>query len=281
MNPTKPRSNFSHNGFSSSERLRVVLTVGGSDPTGGAGMQADLKTFQSFGIHGLSVITAVTVQNTRGVISANPVSAEVVAAQLAALADDITIDAIKIGMLATKDVVEVVSDFVTQQQVPTVLDPVLASSNGIQFLDKGASDNLLRRLCPLASLITPNIPEASALTGISIQSEDDMARAALLLIEEGAQSVLLKGGHAKGPESRDLLYDGSEFEWLSAPRSTKRVHGTGCVLSSAIASGLALGMPIREAVRLAKDFITQMIEQAAPLGVGQQIFQFTIETIVA
>ena len=281
MNPSNSHSTFSRNGRSSSERPPVVLTIGGSDPTGGAGIQADLKTFQHFGLHGLSVITAVTVQNTRGVISTNPVSAELVAAQLGALAEDVKIDAIKIGMLTTVEVVRVVADFVKDLHVPTVIDPILASTNGVRFLDDAGSEALKNLLCPLASILTPNIPEASFLSGDSIGSEAEMVQAALRLNEAGAKSVLLKGGHAAGPEARDLFFDGTEVEWFSAPRSTKQVHGTGCVLSSAIATGLALGMPIRESIIAAKDFITEMIEQASPLGHGQEIFQFTLSLIVA
>jgi len=275
MTPSNSYTNFSRNGRSSSERPPVVLSIGGSDPTGGAGIQADLKTFQHFGVHGLSVITAITVQNTRGVISTNSVSAELVEAQLNALSDDIAIDAIKIGMMTTMEIVDVVANFVKKHRMPTVLDPILASSNGVGFLDEAALEALKNTLCPLASIVTPNIPEASALTGVFINSEADMLQAALRLMEAGAQSVLIKGGHAAGPDARDLFFDGSEIEWISAPRSAKRVHGTGCVLSSAIASGLALGMPMREAVQIAKDFITEMIEQAVPMGRGQDIFQFT------
>jgi hydroxymethylpyrimidine kinase/phosphomethylpyrimidine kinase len=277
MTPSNSYSNISHNVGRSfrAGHPRVVLTIGGSDPTGGAGIQADLKTFQHFGVHGLSVITAVTVQNTTGVISTNPVSAELVQAQLNALSEDIAIDAIKIGMLTTADVVEVVADFVKEQNAPVVLDPVLASSDGFCFLNEEAIRMLLRRLCPFVSLITPNIPEASLLTGTVIISEAAMQQAALRIIEEGVKAVLLKGGHATGPEARDLFFYGTEIEWLTAPRSAKQVHGTGCVLSSAIASGLAVGMPMRDSIIAAKEFITEMIEAAAPLGRGQEIFQFT------
>lgn len=277
MTPSNSYSNISHYVGRSFQagHPRVVLTIGGSDPTGGAGIQADLKTFQHFGVHGLSVITAVTVQNTTGVISTNPVSAELVQAQLNALSEDIAIDAIKIGMLTTADVVDVITNFVKKQDVPMVLDPILASSNSVRFLDDATLKALKNTVCPLVSIITPNIPEASALTGIYINSEADMLRTALRLNEAGAKCILLKGGHATGPEARDLFFDGTEIEWLTAPRSAKQVHGTGCVLSSAIASGLALGMPMRDSVIAAKDFITEMIEAAAPLGRGQEIFQFT------
>jgi hydroxymethylpyrimidine/phosphomethylpyrimidine kinase len=280
MTPSNSYSNFSRNGRSSSERPSVVLTIGGSDPTGGAGIQADLKTFQRFGVHGLSVITAITVQNSRGVISTNPVRAELVEAQLNALSEDIAIDAIKIGMMTTVDIVDVVANFVKKHRMPTVLDPILSSSNGVVFLNEAALKPLKETLCPLASIITPNILEASVLTGISITSEATMVEATFRLREAGAKNILLKGGHAAGPDARDLFFDGTEIEWFSAPRSAKQVHGTGCVLASAIAGGLALGMPMRESVIAAKNFITEMIEEAILLGSGQEIFQFTSSLVV-
>jgi len=281
MTPSNFYSNFSHARRSSSEPPPVVLSIGGSDPTGGAGIQSDIKTFQHFGIYGLSVITAITVQNTRGVISTNPVSAELVEAQLNALSEDIAIDAIKIGMMTTREVVDVVSNFVREQQVPTVLDPVLAPTFGAAFLNDEGIEALKKTLCPLVSIITPNLLEASALTGISVNIEADILQAALCVMEVGAKTILLKGGHASGSEARDLFIDGFEIEWLSAPRSAKHVHGTGCVLSSAIASGLALGMPMRASVLAAKNFITEMIDEAVPLGHGQEIFQFTSSLNVA
>ncbi len=255
-------------------RLAVVLSIGGSDPTGGAGIQADLKTFQHFGIHGLSVVTAVTVQNTSGVFSTNPISAEIVHAQLTTLAHDIKFDAIKIGMLTTPEVVQVVAEFVATQNVPTVLDPVIASSNGISFLDENAIETLRNELMPLATIITPNLPETEHLTRLQIETEDSIIHASLLLHDMGAKAMLIKGGHAEGETSRDLFYDGLGIEWLSALRSAKRVHGTGCVLSSAIASSLATGTTLRASVLEAKQFITSMMDRAMPLGSGQEIFQY-------
>jgi hydroxymethylpyrimidine/phosphomethylpyrimidine kinase len=255
-------------------RLAVVLSIGGSDPTGGAGIQADLKTFQHFGIHGLSVVTAVTVQNTSGVISTNPINAEIVRAQLAALASDIKIDAIKIGMLATAEMVRVVAEFVAAWNVPTVLDPIIASSNNISFLDDDAIEILRNELLPRVMIITPNLPETEVLTGLQMSTEDSIIHASLLLHDMGAKAMLIKGGHAQGNTSRDLFYDGLGIEWLSAPRITKRVHGTGCVLSSAIASSLATGITLRNSVLEAKQFITSMLDRAMPLGSGQEIFQY-------
>jgi hydroxymethylpyrimidine/phosphomethylpyrimidine kinase len=259
----------------SSERPAVVLTIGGSDPTGGAGIQADLKTFQHFGVHGLSVVTAVTVQNTTGVLSTNPISTELVLAQLSALANDIKFDAIKIGMLTTADMVHAVAEFVAAQHVPIVLDPIIASSNGVCFLDDDAIDRLKMELLPLATIITPNLPETERLTGLPVDTEDSIIHASLILHGMGAKAMLIKGGHGIGEASCDLFYDGSFIEWLSASRSTKRVHGTGCVLSSAIASYLAKGTPLRDAVLGAKEFITSMLDHAVALGSGQEIFQYT------
>jgi hydroxymethylpyrimidine/phosphomethylpyrimidine kinase len=258
----------------SSERPPVVLTIGGSDPTGGAGIQADLKTFQHFVVHGLSVVTAVTVQNTSGVLSTNPVSAELVRAQLAALISDIKIDAIKIGMLTTAEVVHVIAEFVAAHNIPTVLDPIIASSNGVRFMDDDAIEILTKELLLLATIVTPNLPETEHLTGLKMGAEDSIIHASLLLHDNGAKAMLIKGGHASGDTSRDLFYDGLGIEWLSAPRSSKHVHGTGCLLSSAIASYLAKGTPLRDAVLGAKEFITAMLEHAAPLGSGQQIFDY-------
>jgi hydroxymethylpyrimidine/phosphomethylpyrimidine kinase len=255
-------------------RLAIVLAIGGSDPTSGAGIQADLKTFQHFGIHGLSVVTAVTVQNTSGVISTNPVSAELVRSQLIALVNDIKIDAIKIGMLTTTDVVRVVAEFTALQKIPIVLDPIIASSNGVPFLENDAVEILTEELLPLATIVTPNLPETERFTGLQIETDDSVIHASIILNDMGAKAMLIKGGHAITEDSRDLFYDGLGIEWLSAPRSTKRVHGTGCVLSSAIACGLATGIPLRDSVLLAKQFITSMLDRAMPLGAGQEVFQY-------
>lgn len=266
-------SQFS-NGHSTKGHPAIVLTIGGSDPTGGAGIQADLKTFQHFGIHGLSAVTAVTVQNTSGVISTNPVRAELIQAQLAALENDIRFDAIKVGMLTTADVVHVVAEFTAVQRVPMVLDPILASSNNIPFLEVDALEMLVKELLPLATIITPNLPETFALTGLEMGTEDSFIHAALLLRDMGAKAMLIKGGHANGEASRDLFYDGLGIEWISSPRIPKQVHGTGCLLSSAIACGLAKKIGLRDSVLAAKSFMEAMLGRAIPLGAGQEVFQY-------
>jgi hydroxymethylpyrimidine/phosphomethylpyrimidine kinase len=257
----------------------VALTIGGSDPTGGAGIQADLKTFQHFGIYGLSAITAVTVQDTSGVFSINPVSAQLVAEQLAALGSDIEFGAVKVGMLPSADIVRVVADFLRHTRctigVPVVLDPIIASSNGVRFLDEDAIEVMKAELFPRMAIVTPNLPEITAFTGIEIKNEDSMLEAVLAFRDLRVSGLLLKGGHAADSnEARDLFYWCGETEWLSAPRIPKNVHGTGCLLSSAIASGMTLDKGLRDVVIDAKKFITEMIGRAKPIGGGQEIFDY-------
>jgi hydroxymethylpyrimidine/phosphomethylpyrimidine kinase len=253
---------------------KTVLTIAGHDPTSGAGITSDLKTFQHFGVYGLSVITALTVQNTRCVISVNPIDAALVEAQLEALAIDIHIDSIKIGMLASEEIVSCVVRFLSKHSAPVVLDPIIASSNGVNFLNNKTISILKRDLLPLVDLITPNYPEAWLITGQLLNSNEKIIDAAHALNRMGAKNVLIKGGHSKDDvNSSDLFYDGDEFEWISSPRIAKHVHGTGCLLSASIASLLAKGVPMRESAIFAKDFVTEMMESAVALGRGQQLFQ--------
>jgi hydroxymethylpyrimidine/phosphomethylpyrimidine kinase len=251
----------------------IVLTIGGSDPTTGAGIQADLKTFQHIGAYGVSVVTAVTVQNTRGVFATNPLAANLVEAQLSVLADDISIDAIKIGMLTSSNVIEVVSTFIAAHKIPVVLDPIVGSSNGVRFLEENALAAFIELLLPLATVITPNLPEASVLSERSVRSHEEIFAAAITLREMGVGHVLLKGGHGNKSTSNDLYYNGINAEWLTAQRRTKLVHGTGCLLSSAIAAFLAQGFSVRDAVIRAKAYLTWMLDHTQLIGSGQQIFQ--------
>ena len=253
----------------------IVLTIGGSDPTAGAGIQADLKTFQSLGAYGVSVVTAVTVQNTRGVFSTNPLSVNVIEAQLDVLAEDIPFDAIKIGMLTSSDVIEMVAKFVVACAVPVVLDPIVASSNGVRFLEENALVALKEILVPIATVLTPNLPEAALLSDRSVRSDEELFAVAIALREEGAEHILLKGGHSDKSTARDLFYDGVNAEWLTALRRTKQVHGTGCLLSSAIAVFLAQGFSVHDAILRAKAYLTWMLDRARPIGSGQQLFQHT------
>jgi hydroxymethylpyrimidine kinase/phosphomethylpyrimidine kinase len=255
--------------------LPIVLTVGGSDSTTGAGIQADLKTFQHLGAYGVSVVTAVTVQNTRGVFATNPLPANLIEAQLDVLANDIRIDVIKIGMLTSGEVVEVVARFIEERSVPVVLDPIIASSNGVRFLEEDALAAFKERLLPLATVLTPNLPEASVLSGLFVRSHGEILDGAIKLREQGAKNILIKGGHSNKSTASDLFYDGENAEWLTALRRPKQVHGTGCLLASAIAVFLAQDLSPRDSVIRAKAYLTLMLDRAQPIGPGQQLFQHT------
>ena len=246
--------------------MKKVLTIAGSDPSGGAGIQADLKTMEAHGVYGMSVITALTAQNTMGVTGKLSVSAEFVY-------DDIVPNAVKIGMLPDAEVMSAVRDVLTERrQRNIVLDPVLSSTSGTKLSSDEAMSFLKNKLFPACTLITPNIPEAERLTGCSITSKETMEEAAKMLGDEAGCSVLLKGGHMSfTPErSDDLLYHDSSFTWFSAKRlDNPNTHGTGCTLSSAIACNLANGLDIKEAVKEAKDYLLRCIENGLDLGKGR------------
>ncbi len=248
----------------------VALTVAGSDSSGGAGLQADLKTFAAFGVWGTCAVTAVTAQNTAGVVEVFALSAALVRAQFDAIATDMRPKAVKTGMLATADIVESVAAAVVDHGVSNlVVDPVLAASQGAQLLDPDAINVMKERLFPLCALLTPNIPEAERLLGGDAIAADDMLRAAVALAAMGPRAVLLKGGHLKGETARDLLWFDGVSTWLGAPRiDTGDTHGTGCTLSAAITAQLATGIPIPEACAAAKAFVTQAIAGGFGLGRG-------------
>lgn len=254
-----------------SDSLPIVLTIAGSDSGGGAGIQADLKTFQSFGVFGTSVVTAVTAQNTLGVTAVHPVPVDVVRAQIDAVADDLRPSAIKTGMLATAELVHLVAEAIeTKALHPYVLDPVMISTSGHRLLDPDAEAAVAGALLPLATLSTPNLAEAEVLAGRDIGSSDDMRAVAERLIERGARAVLMKGGHLGGDEVVDILHDGSEVqEWRHPRVDSQNTHGTGCTLSAAVAAGLALGLPLSSAVDTAIDFVARAIADAPGLGAGQ------------
>ena len=256
-----------------------ALTIAGSDSGGGAGIQADLKTFAAFGVYGCSVITAITAQNTQQVTGVEPVSPAMVRKQLEAVLSDIRPDVVKIGMLATADIIRAVaSSLTTARRIPLVLDPVMLSKNGDALLAPHATATLRELLFPLADLITPNIPEAEELTGKILRSADDFQEAARQLHSMGARAVLLKGGHrpklqVEGDLGRseviDLFYDGREFHsirgtWVNTPHT----HGTGCTLSSAIAAGLAQGLELYPAVLQARTYLTKALEAGFVVGQG-------------
>jgi len=248
-----------------------ALTIAGSDSGGGAGIQADLKTFSALGVFGMTAITAVTVQNTLGVSSYEELSPATVAAQVAAVATDIGIDAAKTGMLASAAIVEAVADAIEEHRVsPLVVDPVFRSKHGHALLADDAVDSMSKRILPLATLVTPNLPEAEGLTGEAVRSRDDMRKAGEAILALGPGAVLVKGGHLDGEStSPDLLTDGSAEHWIEAERiDTVNTHGTGCTLSAAIAAHLALGADLLEAVRSAKGFVTNAIRHALALGGG-------------
>ncbi|MEJ2655912.1 MAG: bifunctional hydroxymethylpyrimidine kinase/phosphomethylpyrimidine kinase [Desulfobacterales bacterium] len=250
--------------------MRVALTIAGSDSSGGAGIQADLKTFQAHGVFGMSAVTAVTVQNTQKVYDIQEIHPKIVYDQITCLFDDIEIHAVKIGMVSSIELIQAISKALISVKPPAVvLDPVMISKSGYRLLKKDARDALVRYLFPLAEVITPNIYEAQALIGHKIHNIDDMKSAALDILELGAKKVVVKGGHLGEEQATDILYDGQEFKKLQSHRIlTKNTHGTGCTFSSAIAANIALGYPFFEAVTLAKIYITGAIEHAISIGKG-------------
>ena len=248
-----------------------ALSIAGSDSGGGAGIQADLKTFSAFGVFGVTAITAVTIQNTLGVQGFEAISPGTVADQVRAVASDIGVDAGKTGMLANAPIVEAVADVVAETAIPNlVVDPVFVSKHGHVLLPDDAVGALRTRILPLATIVTPNLPEAAGLAGFAVETRDQMRRAADAILALGAGAVLVKGGHLEDPARSDDLFVGPSWEgWLEGERiDTPNTHGTGCTLSAAIAARLALGDDVPDAVRAAKAFVTEAIRHALTLGGG-------------
>lgn len=244
----------------------VALTIAGSDPSGGAGIGADLKTFHQFGVYGATAITLITVQNTREVSRVEPLPAALVAQQIEAVMSDFPVAAAKTGALGNAAIIEAVA--AQSIPVPLVVDPVMISKHGAPLLPAEACEALKTLLLPQATLVTPNIPEAAALTGIAITSDRDMLRAAQIIQRLGCPNVLLKGGHSSG-EPHDLLLHSGGAEWLPGRRvNTQHTHGTGCTYSAAITASLAAGMSLPAAVHRAKAFVQRAIETAPGLGTG-------------
>jgi hydroxymethylpyrimidine/phosphomethylpyrimidine kinase len=247
----------------------VALTIAGSDPSGGAGIQADLKSFHQFGVYGAAVVTLITVQNTQTVSRVETLSPDLVFQQIEAVVNDILPSAAKTGALGNVQVVEVVADVARSFGFPLIVDPVMISKHGAPLMSQDAQSALKRRLLPHAFLVTPNIPEAEALTGMAVRSESDMQAAAEELLGTGCKAVLIKGGHRDG-EPLDVLCTGGDAVTYSGRRvNTTRTHGTGCTYSAAITALLALGYDLHESVRHAKAFIQRAIESAPALGHGQ------------
>jgi hydroxymethylpyrimidine/phosphomethylpyrimidine kinase len=246
----------------------LVLTVAGSDSGGGAGIQADLKTMLALGVHGMSVVTAVTAQNSLGVQGAWELPAEAVRAQYRSVVDDIGVQAVKTGMLASAELVETVAELISGTDAPAVVDPVGISKHGDSLLAASALDAVRTKLLPAATVATPNLDEVAQLTGVRVDSEERLREAAAAVLAYGPRWVLIKGGHLPG-DAVDLLTDGVEEHWLRAPRYDNRhTHGTGCTLASAIAAHLAMGRSVPEAVTAAKTYVTGAIAAGFALGGG-------------
>ena len=249
--------------------LKRILTIAGSDSGGGAGIQADLKAITLLGGFGMSVLTALTAQNTLAVTSIHDVPLDFIAAQMEAVFSDIGVDAVKTGMLSNIEVVKLVVSKMSEYKPPIlVVDPVMVAKSGDHLLTAEACKALAEFLLPEATMVTPNLPEASALVGWQVAREEEMRCAAEELRALGPKYVLLKGGHLQG-EAVDLLFDGQEFHEFRSPRiETRNVHGTGCTYASAIATYLAQGLSVVEAVKAAKSFITAAIRHGLSLGLG-------------
>jgi hydroxymethylpyrimidine/phosphomethylpyrimidine kinase len=248
----------------------VVLTIAGSDSGAGAGIQADLKTFAALGVYGVSVITAITAQNTVGVRAVQEINANVIAAQLDALAEDFSIAALKTGMLSSVAIIETVAAGLRRHGLgPLVVDPVMIAKSGDRLLREDAVDTLRGMLLPLAHVVTPNIPEAEVLTGLSIRTQADRVAAGRAIMKLGAHAVVIKGGHSEEDPIVDLLVDREGVHEFRAPRiATTSTHGTGCTFSAAIAAGLGQGHDLATAVGDARDYLSSALAQAPGLGHG-------------
>lgn len=249
--------------------MKTVLSIAGSDCSGGAGIQADLKTFSAHGVFGMSAIASVVAENTFRVIEFEDVRPDIIEKQIDAVFEDIPPDAVKIGMLSCRAGMLAVAGRLRQWRPGNVvLDPVMYAKNGCALMDPESIDTLIAQVVPLADLITPNIPEAEKMAGMAIATRRDMEQAARLIHRMGCGAVLVKGGHSAG-DATDILFDGADFHAFTAPRiHTKNTHGTGCTYSSAIASNLALGLPLPAAVERAKAYVTTAIAHAVALGKG-------------
>ena len=248
----------------------IALTIAGSDSSGGAGIQADIKTFSALGAYAASVITAITAQNTKGVTAVEDISVATIIAQMEAVFSDLAVNAVEIGMVSRIETIAAIAERLRRQSQPVVLDPVMVATSGDRLLHEDAIETLRRDLLPLATIVTPNLPEAALLTGTSMaKTETEIARQAEWILKAGAKAVLIKGGHSDGPESTDYLFADSAMQALSAARvGTKNDHGTGCTLAAAITAHLAKGCELREAVGLSKEYLNGALDAARGLAIG-------------
>ncbi len=251
--------------------MHTALTIAGSDSGGGAGIQADLKTFAALGVFGMSALTAITAQNTQGVQGVLELPPDFVGLQIDAVLGDLGADAVKTGMLSSAPIIEVVADRIRKYNVQRlVVDPVMRAKGGDPLLRPEARDALIQAIVPLAFVITPNLPEAETLVGFEIRDLAEMEAAARAIHAQGARHVVVKGGHLENADSIDVFFDGVEFVHFSAARlATRNTHGTGCTFASAIAAGLAKGLPARDAVAQAKQYLTDVLTASADLHLGQ------------
>ena len=249
--------------------MKHLLTIAGSDSSGGAGIQADLKTFAAHGTFGMSVITAVTAQNTCGVTKVQDINCDVVKAQIEAVFDDIRVDAVKIGMVSHPNIIRTIVECLRKYKPKIiVVDPVMISKSGYPLLAPEACETLINELLPLATLLTPNLPEAEAISGMDVTNKEEMRSVAEKIISLGCKAVLVKGGHLDDAAD-DLLFDGITEKWFSGERiNTKNTHGTGCTLSSSLASNLAKGLSLEEAVKASKTYVTEAIAHGLEIGSG-------------
>lgn len=252
------------------EKYKVeTLTIAGSDCSGGAGIQADLKTFSAIGTYGMSVITAITAQNTKGVLKVENLSVDIIKSQIESIIEDIPPKATKIGMVSEEEIIKELAYLLKKYKLPNiVLDPVMISKSGFSLLNPNAKNALKKYLIPLADIVTPNIPEAEELSEIKIDNIEDMKRAGKIILDLGSNYVLIKGGHLNG-EAIDLLLNKDKIEIFKSERlNRKNTHGTGCTLSSAITANLALGKSMPEAVKESKNYITEAIKYSYQIGHG-------------
>jgi hydroxymethylpyrimidine/phosphomethylpyrimidine kinase len=251
--------------------MKTALTIAGSDPTGGAGLQMDLKTFKSLGVYGLGVPSVLTVQNTSGVLDIYELPLDFFSTQLDTLLRDIHPDALKTGMLYTPDIIRIVIEKIKEHSLKNlVVDPVTISSTGVSLIKEGTLESMKRYLFPLARIITPNVYEASVLIGLDIKTEDDMKSAAVRLRDYGSEAVIITGRYLQG-KMLDLFFDGEDFLLLEDERLEGEYHGTGCVFSSVITASLALGYDVREAAVKAKEFVWRAMRSAISIGKGMKI----------